>query len=583
MRSQILSGRSVKILAGLSLLIFLSSFQDARAAIQVVNSSGGQTAVASTTLSWSHTVPAVSQQNRILVVCLSYRGATGPPANVTAATYGTQNFTAGNADATAEVGGSRALILYLPNPLPGTNNVSITFDQSLLIVGTSVLLTGVDQTTPRRATANTSGNSATPSLPSIGPVVLGDMIIDNLTTTGNRPRTAANAGQNVIIANRATGATAADVSHGVSNKVAASVTESVGWTLSATGNFIYIATAFAQAIPTASDSSISGRITATDGSPVSGATITLSGDRLTRAITDANGFYCFDGVAPGGFYTLTPSRANYSFSPSRRSFSLVADTADATFTATPDADRENPLDTSEYFVRQQYLDFLGREPDSGGFNYWSDQINQCGADASCKHQRRIDVSAAYFMSDEFQQTGSFVYRLYKAAYGVMPTYSQFIGDRGRVVMGGNLDESRTALSDDFVTRAAFRQAYPDSLTNTEFVNRLFESAGLAGNETERQSYVEMLNSGGTRSEVLRGIIENDAFKRRESNPSFVLMQYFGYLRRDADEGGLNFWMEVLNNRVPGNYRSMVCAFLTSSEYQRRFSSVITRSNAGCGQ
>jgi Domain of unknown function (DUF4214) len=61
------------------------------------------------------------------------------------------------------------------------------------------------------------------------------------------------------------------------------------------------------------------------------------------------------------------------------------------------------------------------------------------------------------------------------------------------------------------------------------------------------------------------------------------MQYFGYLRRDPELGGYNFWLDVLNNRVPGNYRSMICAFLTSAEYQHRFSSVITRTNADCGR
>jgi hypothetical protein len=61
------------------------------------------------------------------------------------------------------------------------------------------------------------------------------------------------------------------------------------------------------------------------------------------------------------------------------------------------------------------------------------------------------------------------------------------------------------------------------------------------------------------------------------------MEYFGYLRRDPDQGGYDFWLNVLNNRVPGNYRSMVCAFVTSSEYQRRFSPVITRTNSECAQ
>ncbi|HMF57547.1 MAG TPA: DUF4214 domain-containing protein [Pyrinomonadaceae bacterium] len=86
----------------------------------------------------------------------------------------------------------------------------------------------------------------------------------------------------------------------------------------------------------------------------------------------------------------------------------------------------------------------------------------------------------------------------------------------------------------------------------------------------------------SRSLVLRELVENDAFKQAEYNPSFVLMEYFGYLKRDPDRGGFNFWLDVLNNRVQGNYRSMVCAFITSAEYQQRFSSVVTHRNEECG-
>ena len=62
-----------------------------------------------------------------------------------------------------------------------------------------------------------------------------------------------------------------------------------------------------------------------------------------------------------------------------------------------------------------------------------------------------------------------------------------------------------------------------------------------------------------------------------------MMQYFGYLRRNVDQGGYDFWLDVLNNREPNNYRGMICSFITSREYQERFGSVVTRSNADCGQ
>ena len=61
------------------------------------------------------------------------------------------------------------------------------------------------------------------------------------------------------------------------------------------------------------------------------------------------------------------------------------------------------------------------------------------------------------------------------------------------------------------------------------------------------------------------------------------MQYFGYLHRDVDQGGYDFWLDVVNNREPNNYHGMVCSFITSTEYQLRFGSVVTRSNADCAQ
>ncbi|MGB9179680.1 MAG: carboxypeptidase regulatory-like domain-containing protein, partial [Pyrinomonadaceae bacterium] len=162
-----------------------------------------------------------------------------------------------------------------------------------------------------------------------------------------------------------------------------------------------------EAAPTAGPATIDGRINTPDGSPLAGVVMLLSGTQSRKTITDSNGSYRFGSLETSGFYTVTPSRANYDFSPSSRSFSQLGDHTDAAFTASATAETQSPLDTSEYFVRQQYLDFLDREPDNEGFNYWSDQLAQCGVEIACINSRRIDVSAAFFMETEFQQTGSF--------------------------------------------------------------------------------------------------------------------------------------------------------------------------------
>ncbi|MGA9994053.1 MAG: Calx-beta domain-containing protein [Pyrinomonadaceae bacterium] len=243
----------------------------------------------------------------------------------------------------------------------------------------------------------------------------------------------------------------------------------------------------------------------------------------------------------------------------------------------------NPSDQPDFFVREHYLDFLNREADEGGLGYWTNGIRQCGTDDSCIRARRIDVSAAFFIELEFQETGNFVYRMYKASLGRQPTFAEFMPDRSRIVGGDQLEASKQLFADEWVQREAFRASYPDSMTPEAFVNKLFDTASLVPYTQERLQLASDMRNGKSRAQVLRDVIEMQDFKFREYNPSFVLMQYYGYLRRDPDEGGYNFWLNVLNNREPNNYRGMVCSFITSAEYEDRFSSVRTHSNAECGQ
>ena len=150
-----------------------------------------------------------------------------------------------------------------------------------------------------------------------------------------------------------------------------------------------------------------------------------------------------------------------------------------------------------------------------------------------------------------------------------------------MIGGAGLEASKQALAYEFVQRQEFRQAYASGL-NTDFVNKLFDTAALAPFTTERQQALTSMNAGRTRAQVLRDVTEIDAFRQREYNPSFVLMQYFGYLRRDLDQAGYDFWLDVLTRlSPPDNYRSMVCAFITSDEYQDRFGLTRTHSNQEC--
>ena len=138
------------------------------------------------------------------------------------------------------------------------------------------------------------------------------------------------------------------------------------------------------------------------------------------------------------------------------------------------------------------------------------------------------------MSDEFQVTASFVYRLYKASYGHQPTYAEFTADRSMVTGGADLEARKLALVDDSINRASFKQAYPDTLTAAQFVTRLYDSLGIEVSIARRQQEMEAMLAGKSRSQVLRDAVEIRAFVDNEHNPSFVLMQYLGYLRRDPE-------------------------------------------------
>ena len=268
---------------------------------------------------------------------------------------------------------------------------------------------------------------------------------------------------------------------------------------------------------------------------------------------------------------------------------LTVDPPFGTTAATP-----NPLDDAQFFVAQHYRDFLNREPDAAGLAFWAGQISGCGGDAACAEVKRVNTSAAYFLSIEFQQTGYLVYRFYHAAYGrrvaglVPLRFEEFLPEtqrlqRGVVVNQGDwearLEANKRAYAEEFVARPEFLAQYPRTLSPEQYVDALNANAEGALSAGERDALAAGLRAGTeTRATVLRRVAEDADEVARERNRAFVLMQYFGYLRRDPDAApdndfaGYNFWLAKLNS-FNGDYvgAEMVKAFITSGEYRRRFS------------
>lgn len=398
---------------------------------------------------------------------------------------------------------------------------------------------------------------------------------------------------------------------------------------------------------------------------------------------------------------------NFTLSLTSASGALLGSPNVATITITDNETTNgvNPIDASDFFVYQHYIDFLNRQPDPSGYAFWVNNIESCGADAGCREVKRIHTSAAFFQSIEFNETGLVAYLTNRAAFGNMSapnppvplTYNQFVTDAqllqkdyvfGAPGAEAQLEANKQAYFNEFVTRPAFVAKY-GALSNRDFVDTLFATAtvatttgeltiaGLSGAQvvpptastatgvvTMRQPisgltfsaslsftglssaqtvahlhgpatastnapiiatlpngqlvnfpitlttaqaqqlaagqlYVDVhtanfpegeiraqlpfvrfvrdvilnaLDAGLiTRAQALRLVAESNYLKQNEFSRAFVLMEYFGYLRRDPDAAGYNFWLNKLNSFNGDFVRAeMVKAFLSSTEYRQRF-------------
>lgn len=260
------------------------------------------------------------------------------------------------------------------------------------------------------------------------------------------------------------------------------------------------------------------------------------------------------------------------------------------------------INDSDFFVNQQYVDFLNRFPDQSGFGYWVNEIASCNGNAACIDGQRNNVSGAFFLSIEFQETGYLVERMYKVAYGDLTASStlggnhqlpvpiirrsEFLPDTllmsNGVVVGQNgwqavLEGNKVAFANDFVSRTRFTNIY-GGMSNADFVDALNAKSGNALDSGQRTNLVNQLNTSGmTRAQVVRAVAEDSDLATAEKNKAFVLMQYLGYLRRDPNAGqdtdytGYEYWLQKLTSHG-GDFHAaeMVRSFIVSGEYLNRF-------------
>ena len=252
------------------------------------------------------------------------------------------------------------------------------------------------------------------------------------------------------------------------------------------------------------------------------------------------------------------------------------------------------IDDSDFFVQQHYVDFLSRFPDQSGFAFWQNDINQCGSNAQCVEVHRVNVSAAFFLSIEYQRSSYLVYKTYKAAFSDLPgkpvpvRRENLMPDTrtvlNNVVVGeqnweATLNANIDAYLQSFVQRGDFQSAFPGSFNAQQFVDKLFSNATVTPTAGERNAAIAAFGSGNTagRAAALRSVVESGTLHQAELNKAFVLSQYFGYLKRNPDDlpdttfAGYSFWLGKLNE-FNGNFvqAEMVKAFINSTEYRARF-------------
>lgn len=270
----------------------------------------------------------------------------------------------------------------------------------------------------------------------------------------------------------------------------------------------------------------------------------------------------------------------------------------------------NQIDQPDFFVKQHYLDFLNRTADQSGLDFWTSNITSCGSDAGCVEVKRINTSAAFFLSIEFQQTGFYVLRIQRVASGkrskdpaTRVTLTNWLRDVAQVENGvvvlqtgweQTLENNKQAYATQIVTSPEFASRYPITLSASGYVDALMATAAVPLTTNERDAAISAFGGGGTAGRVaaLRSIADvrqlngqgseslpggmsstlatNEGINR-EWREALVLMQYFGYLRRDPDDAGYQFWLYKLN-QFGGNYiaAEMVKAFISSDEYRHRF-------------
>jgi hypothetical protein len=293
---------------------------------------------------------------------------------------------------------------------------------------------------------------------------------------------------------------------------------------------------------------------AASGGTGSVSVTTQSGCSWT-AVSNASWITITSGSSSTGSGTVNYSVAANTSTSSRSGTMTIAG---QTFTVNQAGAGKNTLNDTTEFVKQQYRDFLNREADSAGLQYWVNRIDS-GA------MTRAQVIESFFWSEEFGGRIAPIVRLYFAYFLRIPDYAGLMSWINAYNSGGSLG----AISDSFAGSEEFQQRY-GSLSNEAFVNLVYQNVlGRAPEPGGYAYWVGELNLGRrTRGQVMSQFSESTEYEANSSNEVFVTMMYVGMLRRSPEQGGFDYWVNYLDSGNSG--LGLIDGLLNSTEYANRF-------------
>lgn len=253
----------------------------------------------------------------------------------------------------------------------------------------------------------------------------------------------------------------------------------------------------------------------------------------------------------------------------------------------------------DFFIQQQYIDFLRRFPEPAGMQFYLNILNGCQpSDTECIKFTRGALSANFFRSPEFQRKGSYVMYLYMVSIGQRPAtvaevndatkvdrphYAEFMTDLHTISVPDDdpvlTEQKKVQLTDAWMQRTEIRNKY-DALSNAQFVQTLLTTAGVT-NANQAQLVNDLNANTKTRAQVLRAIAESNEVNDKFYKQAFVTMEYFAYLRRDPEvcvgspnpaQCGYIFHNERFKLTADPDFleNTIVRGFIESPEYINRF-------------